>query len=407
MGHVVKMKILMLNTLYPPHVVGGAERSVALLADALANFDLDISVITLKADIRAVEKEFRNKVKIYYLPLRNLYFPFLNKKPTSIHRFFWHLVDIYNPLMARLVAEIIRIEEPDIFHTHVLTGFSIAVWSVARKQNIPVIHSLRDYSLLCPRSTMFKNRRNCPKICMECKLFATYKIKATHFLQGVIGNSQFILNQHLLNGAFENISSREVIYNAYNPDEIFQPSKIITGGDEIILGYFGRLEENKGIELLLKTFTTINLPKVHLWVGGKGLETYESKIKKTYNHPRIRFLGFIKPYDFYPNINILVQPSLWHEPLSRTIIEAYSWGKPVLVSNRGGSPEIVENGETGLVFDPDNPGELQDKIKWLVLNPQIIPVLGQNARVKSKEFLPEIVADRHLSFYRKILEVKK
>lgn len=397
------MKILMINTLYPPTVVGGAERSVSILAQTLTDSGISVSVITLKPGIKSIEKEDRGKVNIYYLPLHNLYFPFSRRKPPNICRLLWHSLDIYNPFMARLVDEIISIEKPDILHTHVITGFSVSVWSIAKRYKLPVVHSLRDYSLLCPRSTMFKNLKNCLDICFQCKIFSIYKIKATNMVQGVIANSQFIMKRHRLNGAFSDVTLQEVIHSAFDPREILEPQNKPVS-NELILGYLGRLEKNKGIELLLNIFHTLEYPNVHLWVGGTGIESFESKIKSVYSDPRINYLGFVKPKNFYPFIDLLIQPSLWHEPLSRTIIEAYSWGKPVLVSNRGGTPEIVEDGRTGFIFDPDNPKDLRDKIRYVIQLPGILTKMGKSASEKSKEFLPDVIAKKHITFYQKVLE---
>jgi glycosyltransferase involved in cell wall biosynthesis len=396
-------KIILLNTLYPPYVLGGAERSVAVLAKALVYRGYSVSVIALHPQTDSLKVEKRDGVKIYFVPITNVYFPFFSKKKMPLLRIFWHIIDIYNPFMANTVKKILELETPDIFHSNVLTGFSVAVWKKARQLGLPVCHTLRDYSLLCPRSTMFHNHQNCKEICARCKFFSLPKIQATSQVTGVVSNSQYVLRRHLLNGAFSNIKLQDVIYNAFDPMEFSTGSKPQKNNKITRFGYFGRLEENKGIEVLLTVFKQTKHNSIELWIGGKGADNYESNLKTKYVDERIRYLGFINPKDFYPNIDVLIQPSLWHEPLSRTIIEAYSWGKPVIASKRGGSMEIVDEGITGLLFEPESPQELLNCLDMMATTPSLVRAMSQNAVIKSREFLPETIAKRYEKFYEKIL----
>jgi glycosyltransferase involved in cell wall biosynthesis len=73
---------------------------------------------------------------------------------------------------------------------------------------------------------------------------------------------------------------------------------------------------------------------------------------------RVRFVGRVEPRDFYPQVDTVVVPSLWNEPLGMVVAEAFAFGKPVIGSRRGGIPEMIRDGENGLLFEPDEPGEL-------------------------------------------------
>ena len=79
-------------------------------------------------------------------------------------------------------------------------------------------------------------------------------------------------------------------------------------------------------------------------------------MRGVYESNAIRFLGRVDdPGRVLAEIDALVVPSVWEEPLSRTIFEAYGAGVPVIVSNRGGNPEAVDVGATGFVVDPEQP----------------------------------------------------
>jgi len=97
-------------------------------------------------------------------------------------------------------------------------------------------------------------------------------------------------------------------------------------------------------------------------VGGTGNADYERELRSL-APGNLRFLGFVDPARVYRDIDVLVVPSLWHDPLPTTVLEAYQYGLPVIASARGGLPEIVEHGRTGFLFEPDDPAGLQRSIR--------------------------------------------
>jgi len=136
------MKVLIINSLYYPNVVGGAEISVQLLAESLLKSGLEPVVVSTS------DKEDRNKVngvKVYYINHSNLYWLPDFKKKNKVVRMFWHMWDSYNPIINRRIGRIINIEKPVIAHTNNLAGLSVSVWKILREKNIPIVHTLRDY----------------------------------------------------------------------------------------------------------------------------------------------------------------------------------------------------------------------------------------------------------------------
>ena len=99
--------------------------------------------------------------------------------------------------MSTRVGRVLDSERPDVFHTNGLAGFSVGVWSQARRRGIRVVHSLRDYYLMCPPSAMYRKGRNCERICARCLPFAAYRRRATQSVHAVSGVSDFILKRHI------------------------------------------------------------------------------------------------------------------------------------------------------------------------------------------------------------------
>lgn len=98
------------------------------------------------------------------------------------------------------------------------------------------------------------------------------------------------------------------------------------------------------------------------------------------------FLGFVTPEAFYPNVDVVVVPSLLHESLSRAVLEAHSFARPVIGATRGGIPEAL--GDAGWLFDPDDGDALVRIMKQLVDQPEVIAEKSVLARSRAARFSP-------------------
>ncbi len=388
------MKILIFNTLYYPNQIGGAEKSTQLLAETLLkNGEEPIVICTSNKDYI----DYVNGVKVYYVNVPNLYWAYSSKEENKCKKPIWHLIDSYNPFNNKL-SSIIDKEKPDIIHTNNLAGFSVSVWKLTKERNIKIVHTLRDYYLLCPKSTMFNEKlnKNCDKQCFACKLYSIPKKKLSQYVDVVVGISKFILNKHLEYGYFKN-AKKEVIYNSIEvPRNFIKKDK---SKNETIFGYVGSLSKSKGIEFLLKNFNNIDFSNVKLYIYGKGTtKAYETQLKKKYARDKILFQGFKKPEEIYKNIDILIIPSLWNEPFGRIVPEAYSRGVPVLGSNRGGIPEIINERETGLIFSIEE-NNFSEKLN------EFLRIDFDRNKIKkfSKQFSLENITKQYISLYKELI----
>ena len=355
------MKVVIFNTLYYPNIIGGAEKSVQLLAESLLKEGIEPIVVTTSYKNYI---DYVNGVKVYYIKINNLYWPYKAKKEKKFKKPIWHLIDSYNPFNKK-IEYLINFEKPDVIHTNNLAGFSVSIWKIAKEKNIKIVHTLRDYYLLCPKSTMFNEKLNksCEKQCLTCKVYSIPKKSMSKNVDVVVGISRFILNTHLEYGYFKNAKKR-VIYNSIElPKRVSKKDEL---SDSIIFGYVGSLSPSKGIEFLLKKFSQLNL-KNKLYIYGKGItKDYEDKLKKKYASEKIIFQGFQKPDNIYNEIDILIVPSLWNEPFGRIVVEANSYGVPVLVNKKGGLSELVHNGVNGWIFDSQKAGDFENKLNLIM-----------------------------------------
>jgi glycosyltransferase involved in cell wall biosynthesis len=387
------MNICIINNFYHPDHCGGAELSVQVLAETLIVMGHQVFVITTGS--QDVEEMF-NGVRIYRISIRNLYDLNYIGWANKYFNFLWHAMDTFNFPTVQKAINIIRRECPDIIHTNNLKGFSAGVWPFIKQLGIPVVHTLRDYYLICPKGTMYNDGEICVKPCLTCGVYNYGRRVLSKYVDTVVGNSNFILQIHLENSFFPNAKTR-IVHNAY--DRSLKDLTLEPINDGFVAGYIGRLGPYKGIELLLEAFSSIKEENAILFLAGVGDSTYETTLRKKYSSNAIRFKGFLRPEDFFPFIDVLVVPSLWHDPLPRVIFEGYAYGVPVIASRRGGIPEIVEDGITGLLFDPSDSASLANAIRRLMA-PGIRKPMRSAAFHKFSEFKPDKIVTNYLDIYR-------
>jgi glycosyltransferase involved in cell wall biosynthesis len=368
------LKILIVNTLYPPEIIGGAEVSVSLLAEAFVQRGHKVSVVCLQNKQDRTMDELKG-VRVYRVPLDNDYWPFGNAwKPSSVQRLKWHLRDTWNRRSAARFSEILDIEKPDVVHTNNLTGFSVSLWSEAKRRNIRIVHTLRDYSLLCKRSTLFRGDATCEQRCTVCAAMTSPYLLASRMVDAVVSNSQFVLDQHTKLKYFPRADSRRVIFNIADPSSVV-PSPASTS-DDLTFGFIGRLEAEKGIEVVLKATEQLPAEGWQLKIAGKGLEDYVRNLKRR-SKENVEWLGFAKSAEFYASIDICLVSSVWPEPLPRTLIESINAGRATICSTAGGIPEIA--GFSNLIgsYEPNDHkrlGELMlkavnERAQWKIARP--------------------------------------
>ncbi|WP_407260217.1 glycosyltransferase [Klebsiella quasipneumoniae] len=171
--YINPMKILIFNTLYFPYRVGGAELSVQILAESLAVNGHEVTIMTLH-EKDEVEKEYENKVEIIRLPLLNRYWV-TSTQQSSIKKILWHVQDIYNCRMKKAVSQALINKKFDLVHTNNLCGFSVAVWDWAKSNDIPIVHTARDYYLMNPNSKLYRRGRNHSSKTLDSWLFSFIK----------------------------------------------------------------------------------------------------------------------------------------------------------------------------------------------------------------------------------------
>ena len=390
------MKIAIINTLYAPNQVGGAEKSVQTLAENFSLLGNDVLVICLAKKNKTYQL---NGVTVQAIKIKNDYWAYEGNKKSSVQKLLWHLKDAsnknYNPILTKILSDF----KPDILLTNNLSGFSTKVWSVAKKLNIKIVHTLRDYYLQCPKSIKFKNNLNCENLCIDCKLLSYPKKKDTVNVDYLVGISDYILKDHIKNDYFKNKPS-QVIYNGFQT--IKSKTDKINAKETIVFGFIGQINQSKGLELLLESFSKVE--KYKLLIAGHIGAEYLKHLKTINSSKKIEFLGYIKGNLFFEKIDVLVVPSLWHEPFGRVVLESIINRKPVIASDMGGIPELLLNNRD-FVFKPQEQ-ELSKLLKKIMQNRDFLNTFNFDEDLM-QNFNIQKTIDDYLNVFNEVLTEDK
>jgi glycosyltransferase involved in cell wall biosynthesis len=201
------------------------------------------------------------------------------------------------------------------------------------------------------------------------------------------------------------IAADEVIYNQTAfPRRNYSSSKKF----RFDLIFVGRLTPGKGVDLLFQTLKELKHEGIHLRVAFVGEGLLKDSLQNYFqaNGPvKILIMGqknYKETRNLISSSKMLVAPAHWEEPFGRVIIEALSLTTPVIVSNRGGLPELVENGKTGYVVEPNNTSLKKAIRKMLKLHLTFRKNIVQKKRDLYKKFSIS-PAFQYIQIYQKLL----
>lgn len=366
------MKILFINSLADASQGSGAERVLTEQMHALDGLGHQCVLLATSGGA-GLQRSTRPGSTVWLAGQRNLYWPHDGKPHSAAARTAWHALDSYNPAMGHTVHAVALRERPDIACIHNLSGWSVSAWTALDQLGIPIVQVLHDYYLLCPRTTMFRKDRNCSRPCASCRVLRLPHRALSQRVSAVVGVSHHVLNAHVSMGYFEGVTRRVVLHNARRAPEVPDRAAESPRGEQALrFGYIGRLDPAKGVGALLGEFEEAALPGAQLWVAGRGREEYEAALRqRAQGIQGVRFLGQVRADEFYRQVDVLVVPSLWNEPLGGVVFEAMSHGLPVVAARRGGIPEMIRDEHNGLLIEPSRQGDLARAMRRLANDTQL------------------------------------
>lgn len=153
------------------------------------------------------------------------------------------------------------------------------------------------------------------------------------------------------------------------------------------VGYLGSLGYDKGVNWLLNAWLNSGIKDADLILAGNDSATIPPELLAEWNqHNSVKVMGWLEDMtQFWTWISVYVQPSVT-EGFGLPVLEAMSYGRPVIVTEGAGASEIVINGEEGLVIPIRNPEAIAGSINWFMTHPGEIIRMGANARKKAEHY---------------------
>ncbi len=395
------MKILLTSTLYPTpgaaKIVGGAEIFARRFAEGLVQRGDEVEVIRAQSTPDQA-REICNGINVYSAPIQNIYLPFTEQKNVAL-RSIWHTIDDWQ-MQAPMIAERIRAFKPDVLHSNNLSGLSTAVWRVAAQLGVPILHTIHDYYLTCPRCSRFHKGRSCEGTCTSCGILTYHRKRATHWLSAVVGVSERVLSIHTDMGMFADTPIRTVIRNASTePPRAPYPRPLCT--DEVTFGFIGRLTEEKGIDNLMRALAALPSDRIRMMIAGRVSDQEQQRLRQLAPDARIEFMGFVSPDEFYKRVDVVVAPSIWHDPGPLVVADAKAAGRPLLGTYFGGMPEVIVHGVTGWLTESD-PASLATSMREIAADPHKIEEISRRLIADTNKWLFSDVLSSYKSLYEQL-----
>jgi glycosyltransferase involved in cell wall biosynthesis len=304
---------------------------------------------------------------------------------------------IWNHKAFRELRKLIRHERPEIMHcTNLFPLISPAAYFAARAEGVAVVQALRNFRLLCPNTFFLRDGRVCEDClgkslpwravahgCYRNNRAASAVVTAMLGVHNGLKTWTRSIDRFLCPSQF---ARQKFVEAGYPEDRLHVIPNFVdidTGpgsGQGNYAVYVGRLSHEKDLRTLLAAWSQLDNSLKLKVIGDGPLADLVLKAEKESN---VEWLGHRSKEEVLSAIGdatFLVMPSIWYETFGRVIVEAYSKGTPVIVSNLGAMAELVTDGHTGLRFDPGNPTDLISKVRDLLSDPNRLSGMRSAAR---------------------------
>lgn len=342
----------------------------------------------------------------------------LSSLPSKCKAFF---TGIYNPAAALQMRKILREFCPDIVHIHNLFPLiSPAILPECRKVGIPVVMSVHNYRLICPNGLFLSHGEICERCtngreywCLFRNCEGSFPKSLGYALRNwVARKGRFFLDHVAVFATLTEFQRKRLIQEGYPAERIVVIPNMVTAAvkesskNGAYVGFAGRISPEKGLLALIDA--SRRLPDIPFRAAGSFDRMPELPAQSPEN---FKFAGHLSKEaleDFYAGCRMVVLPSICFETFGLSLAEAMLWGLPVICSRIGGLPEIVEDGVTGLLFEPGNADELAQKIRYLWDRPELCRKMGEAGRQKAlRDYSPEKYYERLIALYEKARELHR
>jgi len=311
---------------------------------------------------------------------------------------------------------LLRIWRPDVIHAHnTFPLISPAMYFVAARHRVPVVQTLHNFRLFCAQAMFLREGG----VCEDCVGTLPWRGVLHKCYRGSAAQSAVLvgmLGVHRALGTYQRRVARYIALNRFCRDKFVQAglpaARMAVKPNFVDLPapyeeapragalFVGRLSQEKGVATLAQAARL--LPDAAIEVIGDGPQQ-----DLLHGLPGVGMLGRQAPEDIYARMRgaaCLVLPSVWYENFPRVLVEAFACGLPVIASRLGAMADLVEEGVTGLLFEPGDARQLAERLAWARAHPERMRRMGANARAEyERKYTPEVNFAQLQAIYRDVL----
>ena len=296
------------------------------------------------------------------------------------------------------ISALVRKTKPDVAHFHnTFPLISPSGYAACRDNGVPVVQTLHNFRLICPGALLLRDGKPC-EACVGTTLpLPALRHRCYRNSAAATAAQVWTLVRNRWRGVYAGQVDRYIALTR------FAASRLAAGGlpaDRIDVkpnflpvdpgpgaggggyaAFVGRLSEEKGVRVLLSAWRAVDgLP---LKIAGDGPLRPELERQAVREGLAVEFLGYRQRDEVYAllrNAVMSILPSVCYEGFPMSMIESFACGTPVVVSRIGSLAELVEEGVTGVTFEPGNPDDLAVKVAGLGMPPERLAGLRTTTR---------------------------
>jgi len=301
----------------------------------------------------------------------------------------------YDVRSCLTIRGVLKREKPQLVHCHTSAAHSLALLSTFLPPTLPIIVSRRvDFSVGNNPLSRWK-----------------YFHPRVHY----IAISEGVKNILLSAGVQED--KIDLVYSGIDPERFGDPARsrkevldeFRVPDTAYVIGNVAALTDHKGQQYLVESANQVieRIPNAYFIIVGEGEErrNLESRVEQSGLRDRIMLPGFRKDINELMRAFDLFVLSSHLEGLCTSILDAMSLGIPVVATRTGGIPEVVKDGETGVLAEPKNPDSLAKAIIFAHDHPEALRDYAQKARERVlNEFTVDRMVERTIKVYTSTLE---
>ncbi|NGX51523.1 MAG: D-inositol-3-phosphate glycosyltransferase [Chlamydiae bacterium] len=328
-------------------------------------------------------------------------------------------------VLDRIFGQVLDDQHPDLVHVGHLNHLSTSIISEAHKRNIPIVFTLHDFWLMCPRGQFLQtinsktsdlypvcDSQDDKKCAQKCywRYFSTqndsedlsywtewvgkrmnHVRKMCSVIDLFIAPSRYLMNRFTRDFG---IDSEKILYLDYGFHLERLPKRKRRAGKNFVFGYIGTHKQAKGIHHLIHAFNRLQ-GRALLKIWGSPIEPFTQSLKAMIasmpieTQKRIEWMGGYRneqiTSDVFNHIDTIVVPSIWGENSPLVIHEAIEAQLPVITANYGGMKEYIHHEINGLLFTHRDVDDLRLQMDRMQRDPDLAKTLGQGGYIQSSD----------------------